>query len=61
MSERKLTLVKSALKSKDSTKLSQAESTEAERFKALTAAKAARQAMIARIMAEVKDVDSQAA
>jgi len=61
MTERKLKLVKSAVKSKNSTDLTQAESVEAERFKALTAARAARQAMIARIMAEVQDADSQAA
>jgi len=61
MSERKLKLVKSHSKRKDSTELTQAESAEAERFRALTAARAARQAMIARILAEVQDADSQAA
>jgi len=61
MSERKLKLVKSALKSKDSAELTRAEMAEAERFRALTAARAARQAMIARILAEVLDADSQAA
>ena len=61
MSERKLKLVKSNLKKKNSDELTQAESAEAERFRALTAAKAARQAMISRILAEVKDEDSQAA
>jgi len=61
MSEYKLKLVKSASKSKASTDLTQAESAEAERFRALTAAKAARQAMISRILAEVKGEDSQAA
>ncbi len=61
MSERKLKLVKSIVNRKDSAELTQAESAEAERFKALTAAKAARQAMIARILAEVQDEDAQAA
>ena len=61
MSEYKLKLVKSTGKNKTSTDLSQAESAEAERFRALTAAKAARQAMISRILAEVQDEDSQAA
>ena len=61
MSEYKLKLVKSTGKSKDSANLTRAESAEAERFRALTAAKAARQAMISRILAEVQDEDSQAA
>ena len=61
MSERKLKLVKSNSKRKNSAELTRAEMTEAERFKALTAARAARQAMIARIMAEVQEADSQAA
>jgi len=61
MSERKLKLVKSNSKRKDSAELTQAESAEAERFRTLTAARAARQAMIARIMAEVQEADSQAA
>ena len=61
MSERKLKLVKSALKSKDPINLNPAEQAEAERFKALTAAKAARQAMLLRILAEVQEADSQAA
>jgi hypothetical protein len=61
MSERKLKLVKSTTASKNATNLSPSEQAEAERFKALTAAKAARQAMLFRILAEVKDADSQAA
>ena len=61
MSERKLKLVKSIRNRKESAELTETESVEAERFKALTAAKAARQAMISRILAEVRDEDSQAA
>jgi hypothetical protein len=61
MSERKLKLVKSVKRKKEPAKLTPAEKAEAERFKALTAAKAARQAMLFRIWAEVKDSDSQAA
>lgn len=61
MSEHKLKLVKSIIKRKDSADLTQSESAEAERFRALTAARAARQAMLSRILAEVKDEDSQAA
>ncbi len=46
-----------ALKSQEGPALTPAEESEAERFKALTAAKAAQQAMLRRIMAEISSMD----
>ncbi len=64
MNKHNLKLVKSGPKTErrqTSTKLTPAEKAEAERFRQLTAARAARRAMISRIMADLHEFDQSAA